>query len=292
MKQPTNIKHDYINLTFCTLQNILDFDLSSLYSGYQSATTAIKNFNVIRSLNVVKYIISGKGYVKLNGKTYPVSAGDVFIIPQNVPTTYCADEKDPFSYYYFGIDGLNAAKTLEACGLGASSPVRRYPDKKIGEYFKELYESLNTYALTDNLKAISTFFTLLAAMSQFDPKNTVAQQRRDINYVNAAINRIKENYAYDMSVTELAADLGISRTYFSAVFKRETGMSPQEYLLRFRITQACQLITLNTSVADAGTHCGFNSPANFCVQFKKIMGVSPRAYQQLVSERLKTNSTE
>ena len=165
MKQPTDLKHDYVNLTFCTLQNILDFDLSSLYSGYQSATTAIKNFNVIRSLNVVKYIISGKGYVKLNGKTYPVSAGDVFIIPQNVPTTYYADEIDPFSYYYFGIDGLNAAKTLEACGLGASSPVRRYPDKKIGEYFKELYESLNTYALTDNLKAISTFFTLLAAMS-------------------------------------------------------------------------------------------------------------------------------
>lgn len=277
MKQPTDLKHDYVNLTFCTLQNALDFDLSSLYSGYQSATTAVRHFNVIRPLNVVKYIISGKGYLILSGRTYAVTAGDVFIIPQNVPTTYYADEKDPFSYYYFGIDGLNAAKTLESCGLSLSSPVRRYSDEKIESYFKEIYESLNTYALTDNLKAVSTFFTLLAAMSQFDPKNAVAQQRRDINYVNAAINRIKENYAYDMSVTELAADLGISRTYFSAVFKRETGMSPQEYLLRFRITQACQLISLNTSVAEAGTHCGFNSPANFCVQFKKIMGVSPRA---------------
>lgn len=282
---------DYVNPTYCTLQNRFDFDHSSLYVGYQSPTKQLKYYGVTKPLNIIKYVISGKGYLKIGGRTFLVSAGDVFMLPKNTLISYYADQDDPFSYYYVGVDGINVEKTLEQCGLSAETPVRRYASPEIGELFKVIFSKLKTYSFADNLSAISDFYKLLSVMSAFDPDNTVALGRNDVNYVNYAIHYIKENYAYNVSVSEIADRLGIGRSYFSVLFHRETGAPPQEYLLRFRISQACKLIALGMSVTEAGLHCGFNSPTNFSVQFKKVMSVTPREYLLRSRERDKEEAS-
>lgn len=281
---------DYVNPTYCTLQSRFDFDHSSLYVGYQSASKLIKNYSVIKPLYIIKYVISGKGYLKIGGRTYRVTAGDVFILPKNVLLSYYSDPDDPFAYYYIGVDGINIGKTLAQCGLSEETPVRRY-NSGIGDIFASVCSKLKTYSFADNLSAISDFYRLLSVMSEFDSDNAVALHRNDVNYVNYAIHYIKENYAYNVSVSEIADRLGIGRSYFSALFHRETGASPQEYLLRFRVSQACKLIALGMSVTEAGSHCGFNSPTNFSVQFKKIMFVTPREYLLRSRERDKEEAS-
>lgn len=282
---------DYVNPTYCSLQSLFDFDNSSLYIGYQSASKLIKNISVIKPLYIIKYVISGKGYLKIGGRTYRVTAGDVFMLPKNVLISYYSDPDDPFAYYYIGVDGMNIEKTLARCGLSEDTPVRRYQSPEVGKAFERICMKLKTYAFTDNLAAISDFYGLLSVMSEYDRDNTVALRRNDVNYVNYAIHYIKENYAYNVSVSEIAERLGIGRSYFSALFRRETGASPQEYLLRFRISQACKLIALGMSVTEAGSHCGFNSPTNFSVQFKKFMLVTPREYLVRSRERDKEEAS-
>ena len=275
---------DYINPTFCSLQSRFDFDNSSLYVGYQSASSLLINRGVIKPLYIIKYVISGKGCLEVGNRTYHVCAGDVFILPKNVFVSYYSDKTDPFSYYYVGVDGINIGKTLALCGLSESSPVRRY-DERVGNLFKSIYDKFESYSLTSNLEAFSDFYKMLAIMSEIDAANMKPLHRNDVNYVNYAINYIKENYAYNVSVSEIAERLGIGRSYFSALFHRETGNSPQDYLLRFRISQSCKLISLGMSVTEAALHCGFNSPTNFSIQFKKIMSVTPRTYLTRARER-------
>lgn len=282
---------DYINPTYCALQNRFDFDHSSLYVGYQSPSKQIKNCSVIKPLHIIKYVISGKGYLKIGDRTFVVSAGDVFSLPKSVLISYYSDQDDPFSYYYIGVDGINIEKTLKQCGLSTETPVRRYDSPEVGDLFGSIYSKLKIYSFSDNLAAISDFYKLLSAMSGFADGNAVPLRRNDENYVNYAIHYIKENYAYDVSITEIADWLGIGRSYFSVLFHRETGATPQEYLLRFRINQACKLLALGMSVTEAGLHCGFNSPTNFSVQFKKIMSVTPREYLARSRERDKEEAS-
>ena len=94
MKGTTNHSEGYENLTFCSLKNYFDFDHSSFYIGYQSATTEICNINCIKPIYIVKCVISGKGYLEITGKKYHIKQNDIFLLPKNVRVTYVAD-KDP-----------------------------------------------------------------------------------------------------------------------------------------------------------------------------------------------------
>lgn len=285
MKRNSQKIQDYENLTFCSLQNHFDLDHSSFYVGYQSASRLIRNINAVKPVFIIQCIISGKGILELNGKSYHLHAGDVFLLPKNLPLTYIADETEPFAYYYIGMDGVDMEKTLKLCGLSVDSPVKHYRDTDIAAAMENIFHLMQQHSVSANLKALGKLYELFASMAESDPKNKLSLKKQDIDYINAAISYIKDNYANDISVSSIAEKLGIGRTYFSWLFHRETGITPQNYLLRYRISQACKLLNMEMSVTQASSHCGFNSPVNFSIQFKKIVGITPRAFQQRARDK-------
>lgn len=291
MKGTANHSERYENPTFSSLKNYFDFDHSSFYIGYQGATTEICNINCIKPIYIVKCVISGKGYLEITGKKYHIKQNDIFLLPKNVRVTYVADKDDPFSYYYFGIDGINIEKTLNMLGLNEANPVKKFNDPEIPALFEKIFNLLKNYSVSANLEALSFFYRLLFLMSKSDKRNSLSQEKQDIDYINTAILYIKNHYGDDISVQEIAEKLGISRTYFSWLFHKKIGLTPQNYLLRFRIAQACKLINLETSVTLASSLCGFNSPANFSTQFKKIVGITPREFQQRAKDKDTDKST-
>ncbi len=283
---------DYENITFCSLQNHFDLDHTSFYIGYQSASSLIRNVNVVKPVFIIQCVISGKGIFEINGKRYPLQTGDVFLLPKNLPISYIADETEPFAYYYIGMDGVDMEKTLKLCGLSVNSPVRNYKGVNVPAAMKSIFHLMQQHSVSANLKALAELYELFSCMAENDPKNTLPLRKQDIDYINAAIFYIKGNYANDISVSSIAEKLGIGRTYFSWLFHRETGMTPQTYLLRYRISQACKLLNMEMSVTQASSQCGFNSPVNFSIQFKKIVGITPRAFQQRARDKDSGGSPE
>ena len=84
----------------------------------------------------------------------------------------------------------------------------------------------------------------------------------------------------DVSLNTVAAQVGVSSSYFSSIFKQETGQSFVEYLTKLRIDKACELLrctTLRTS--EIGERVGYNDPHYFSATFKKVTGVSPKNYK-------------
>lgn len=53
---------------------------------------------------------------------------------------------------------------------------------------------------------------------------------------------IHNNISNPISITRMAADFGFSRTYFSDLFKKEKGVSPQQYLINYRVETAARLL--------------------------------------------------
>ena len=84
----------------------------------------------------------------------------------------------------------------------------------------------------------------------------------------------------DVSLNTVAAQVGVSSSYFSSIFKQETGQSFVEYLTKLRIDKACELLRCTTlRTAEIGERVGYNDPHYFSATFKKVMGQSPKDYR-------------
>lgn len=104
----------------------------------------------------------------------------------------------------------------------------------------------------------------------------------DLYIVRIAKEYTKQNYQKkELSLKEVADAAGISRTYFSKMFKDTTGEKYWDYLSRYRIEKAKELL-LNTNLGQAriSEQVGYNSEFHFSRKFKEIVGTSPNKFRK------------
>ena len=86
----------------------------------------------------------------------------------------------------------------------------------------------------------------------------------------------------ELSVANLAAHTGFSRSHFYRLFVENTGKSPHEYVLDLRMRMAKQMLqNANLPVKEVANRCGFAETGYFCRVFKHIYGVTPGDFRDL-----------
>ena len=93
--------------------------------------------------------------------------------------------------------------------------------------------------------------------------------------MNEATKWLEGNYRRHVDLEELIRHMGYGRTRFFILFKEHTGLSPKDYLIRFRIAQAQKLLASGMSVKETATAVGFSDPAFFSRTFRQQTGKSP-----------------
>ena len=79
--------------------------LSVCNVGYQKCEPLYTWGPGIRNHYLIHYVITGKGYFKVHGKTYELKSGDCFLVYPNQEILYYADQKDPWVYCWIGFSG-------------------------------------------------------------------------------------------------------------------------------------------------------------------------------------------
>ena len=106
-------------------------------------------------------------------------------------------------------------------------------------------------------------------------------------YVQKSIEYISANYSYPITVEDIAAYVGLSRSHLFRSFELVLQQSPKEYLTDFRMKQACYLLEhSNLSITAIANSVGFDNGLYFSKTFHKKKGASPKAY------RIKIRGTE
>ena len=127
---------------------------------------------------------------------------------------------------------------------------------------------------------------ILAIWDILDKNCVRAQKDNDIENryserLEPVISYIKENYAYEITLGELAAILPISEGQFSRVFKQTMKLSPIQYLMRYRILQSCKLLQdTEKKIGEIANLSGFNNISYFNRVFLNTIGCTPKEYRE------------
>ena len=98
--------------------------------------------------------------------------------------------------------------------------------------------------------------------------------------VNQAFEYIAENYAENLSLAEVAEQLGISGGYLSSLFNQNVHCGFVDYINTVRVDRACCYLEQDyLKTYEIAYKVGFNDEKYFSKVFKKIKGVSPKQYR-------------
>ena len=100
--------------------------------------------------------------------------------------------------------------------------------------------------------------------------------------VKRSISYIKEHYAEGVSIKEFCSSLNINAAYLGYLFKKETGIYFNNYLIDFRMDKAIELLCgTGEKIADIAEMTGYTTTSHFIATFKKKTGLSPLKYREI-----------
>ncbi|WP_145860474.1 AraC family transcriptional regulator [Pedobacter suwonensis] len=134
-----------------------------------------------------------------------------------------------------------------------------------------------------------TLKELLVRIMQTQNLKTVSDEGYNINQNPLAfvLNYIKTNLNEKISINSLSDKACMSKATFYRLFKRELGISPNDFILAEKINKAKILLTRpGAKVASISYELGFNDANYFIRTFKKIVGITPGTYQVQVAKQI------
>ena len=263
-------------------------DLSLYQFGWEQCDPSHSFGPAARNHYLFHYVISGTGTLFATNKKgesikYSIKSGQGFMIFPGQVCTYIADENIPWEYVWIEFDGLKVKETIEMAGLSANNPVYKAHYKDIASSMKNEMLYIVNHKDESPFHLIGHLFLFIDALVRSSATTQInnGNSLRDY-YIKESLTFIEQNFQNDITIEDIAAFCGLNRSYFGKIFHENTGKSPQEFLITYRMTKATELLKLtDLSIADIGNAVGYPNQLHFSRAFKKTFGISPRQWRNM-----------
>lgn len=220
--------------------------------------------------------LQGKGILEINGQTYPIEAGSVWLSSRE-DTIFWRDYnrlhtfilRIPFVPKYTKGKSNNPLDTLLLDFLQQQNRSVGF-DKTLCDYsdfLKKRTSSTCTYSFKNAL--LSLLFDSLTALNN---TNTLLSDR------DILINYIKANALEKITVHDLAELLSVSERSLFYIFSKEFNTTPVDFINHTRMNVAAENLKRGLSVREVSEMLKFSESTSFCRMFKKYYGVSPSKF--------------
>lgn len=239
----------------------------------------------VRDHYLVHYVMSGQGTYTVHGKTYQLSQGDLFLSYPNEMIAYTADNADPWSYCWVGFSGVEAKSLMAQTDF---TKERRVLQLQEGEAAQALL--LDVYASRgarpfEVARMTGKLYAFLSWLMEISKVETKRKRQAGQEHVQRACDFIANNYAGQISIQDIARNVGVCRSLLNRAFQQHMEISPVQYLTRYRISQACQLLkTTDFAIKAVALSVGYEDPLYFSRRFREVVGCSPREYVEKCDE--------
>ncbi len=242
-------------------------------------------------------ITAGGGTHWINGVTYPVTAGDIFLSQGN--TEHYFEKRHQLGMYNIMFDdsylkehlhSLRSLSGFNAFFLFEPTYRRSHKFKSRLHISPETMRPLKTelQRMADEMKqdhpgsdlillakALEIFVFISREYSQI--KNPMA---RSLCRLGELISLLENRYREHWTITRISRIAAMAPSTLLPVFKKVTGYSPIDYLLHVRLAKAAEmLLKTEKTISEIAQDCGFADSNYFSRQFRKSYNLSPREYR-------------
>lgn len=247
------------------IQNQFLRDINPLLCGWENCRPGHSYGPAVRTYWLLHYVTCGYGKVQKGETVFPVAPGSLFIIQPEEVVFYQASQEDPWHYVWIGFEaGITLPDIFQ-------SPVLFAPH--CAPIFENLLLHIRNGSATE-MFICAKIYELLSLLSFPHGRPCTT-----LHYVERAQNYIENQYMNPITVSHIASQLGLERSYFCRIFKAETGVAPSSYIVNVRLAHAASLLLIqNNTLEEIATQCGYNNLVNFSRMFKRRYGIAPSFY--------------
>jgi len=257
-----------------------DDDVVVFHSGFCSTTPNYTYGRDTRDYYLIHYVTKGKGTYETGGHKFHLNTCDGFLITPGSTIIHTADAVEPWDVCWVAFFGRKVKSLLQAAGLDEDHLIFHYEeDDFLEKCIKNIYNESRT---TANIATITGYFYLfmgkLIEIHQIKKAEKKALKHSPFDDARIYIYR---NIRNPISVDGLAGYLNLDTSQVYRIFKKNTRLSPMQFITRLRMLKACELLSkTDMSIKEISEWMGFEYPSHFTKQMKKITGLSPSEFRQ------------
>lgn len=238
----------------------------------------------------ILYLLSGSGWHTVGKYRYPTSAGDLVIINSGVLHEEKVRGKEPLEFYGCAVTNLK----LKGKKRGQLIDEDRVPVLSLGsqkQIVEDLFGVIQKESMTENVwkNEICTFLAsaLVLKVAELTQKSEWMDSKAQKEHwmIEKVQNYMEQNFRDKISLEDMSKIVSVSPWYLERVFKKYTGDSLNQYLIRLKLGYAQNLFRdTSKSIAQVAEEVGYDNPSYFSQLFKKKFGVTPGAYRKKLKE--------
>lgn len=232
-------------------------------------------------------IESGALGFRYRGENLVAAPGAVsLVIPGEAHDGHPADSQG-WSYRMFYVEASAMARAAsEMAGKKAGLPYLRegvLRDPALARMIAGTHRALS-FPESGPLESESRLMALLGRLLLRHARPAPRPHRMGCEHgaVRKAKSYMKERFASEISMEDLAREANLSKFHLIRVFARDTGLSPHAFLMNVRAARAKERIAAGQPLAEAALACGFFDQSHLSRHFRRVFGITPGQYRNSV----------
>lgn len=241
------------------------------------------------------WVLAGKGFGKTRSSREEVTAGQILTFIPDYPHAYGSDTENPWDILWVHFGGKMASQYMNAIRQFGKPALFLGHDPQLRAQFEDLLAASmglehvhqdipgNQDILTGQM--LASLLGRIIHLLELQAANKHLEHCDQLN-ITELRRYIHRHLTEPMTLEELANVNHLSVTHFSRLFRQHFGTSPMHYIIQQRMTRAATLLTETTSpIRLIGEAVGYEDAYYFSRIFKRVIGMTPRAYRQAYSYR-------
>jgi len=237
-----------------------------------------------RTLNEYQllYLTEGEGtFQSAHQRETRIKEGDLFLLFPGEWHSYRPDPKKGWKSYWIGFKGRNIDDRIKYGFLTAEKPIYHVGfSSDIVRLYESAYQTALDEAAYFQQMLAGIVNHLLGLMYSLERNRQLNKNRSHVDMINKARLRIRESLESDLTIQQVADELGVSYSNFRKLFKEFTGISPSLYQQDLKLQRAKELLsTTDMSIKEIAYQLNFESPDYFSSKFRAKVGRKPSEFR-------------
>ncbi|NOU65869.1 AraC family transcriptional regulator [Paenibacillus sp. LMG 31461] len=228
------------------------------------------------------FVISGKGYVEIEGQSYTLQKGDAFLFPPYQEQRYSSSKDDPWDVRWVHFYGDQIKEFLLEKGfLRNLWTLKR--NAELEKAFNELLLEAEAHQILRPTQLSTLMYMILCEFMSYASPLTVNRGTESVDRILALLPEMQRRACEPFNLEEWAELTGVSTYYFCKIFRKATSMTPLSFITLCRIQFAKQRLIEkeNWPIKDIAGEAGYTSASYFNQRFHEHEGMTPSEFRSL-----------